>query len=290
MTPRASVIVRCKDEEKLLERALVSLRNQTVEPEIVVVDSGSTDRSIEIARRWCDRLVEIPAESFTHGHALNVGAAAAAAPVLFALSAHCHAERNDWIERSLAHYERSDVAAVCGYHAYPDGLPLVGVFYQDAAHAKAHPFWGFSNHASSWRADVWREHPFNESLAWAEDREWVQRVTAAGWVIAFDPEVAVDMSHAWRSPRELFRRQRLAVRAVDEFADLPYYGARECLHEWWSQPPDDRHSVWLYRIDPRRIGGLAGKYLASRDLARRRGAKSSATGAARAKRAPGNGG
>ncbi len=74
MSARASVIVRCKDEEKLLERALTSLRRQTVEPEIVVVDSGSTDRSLEIAKRWCDRLVEIPAESFTHGYALNVGA------------------------------------------------------------------------------------------------------------------------------------------------------------------------------------------------------------------------
>jgi rhamnosyltransferase len=289
VTPQASVIVRCKDEERLLERALLSLRKQTVEPEIIVVDSGSTDRSLDIARRWCDRLVEIPAESFTHGYALNVGATAASAPVHFALSAHCHAERDDWIERSLSHYERSDVAGVNGYHALPDGEPLVGVFYQDAAHARAHPFWGFSNHASSWRASVWKEHPFDETLAWAEDREWVQRVTEAGWVIAFDPELSVDMSHAWRSPRELFRRQRLSIRAISEFNELPEYGLRDCVREWWSLFPDERHSRWLYRLDPRRLGGLAGKYAGSRELARR-GARGSATGEARATRARGNDG
>lgn len=276
MTARASVIVRCKDEEKLLERALVSLRRQTVEPEIIVVDSGSRDRSVEIARRWCDQLIEIPAESFTHGRALNIGAAAATAPFHFALSAHCEAERDDWIARTLAHYERSDVAAASGFHALPDGSPLVGVFYQDAAHARAHPFWGFSNHASSWRASVWADHPFDEALAWAEDREWVQRVTEAGWVVAFDPELSVDMSHAWKSPRESFRRARLSVGAIGEFAELPEYGLRECVREWWSQFADDRHSRWLYRLDPRRIARLAGKYVGSRELVsgRQRGSSS----------------
>ncbi len=289
MSARASVIVRCKDEEKLLERALTSLRRQTVEPEIVVVDSGSTDRSLEIAKRWCDRLVEIPAESFTHGYALNVGATAASAPFHFALSAHCHAHRDDWIERLLTHYERSDVAAVCGYHALPDGTHLTGVFHQDAEHARMHPFWGFSNHASSWRASVWDEHKFDEALPWAEDREWVQRVTEAGWLIAFDPELSVDMSHAWRSPWELFRRQRLSVRAISEFNDLAEYRMRDAVRDWWSLFPDERHSRWLYRMDPRRLGGVAGRYAGSRDVARAR-AKGSARGAARARPAGGNDG
>jgi glycosyltransferase involved in cell wall biosynthesis len=265
---RASVIVRCKDEEKLIERTFQSLRRQTVEPEIIVVDSGSRDRSVEIARRWCDELIEIPAESFTFGYSLNVGARAASAPFHFALSAHCHADRDDWIERTLTHYELTDVAGVYGYHAYPDGTPITGVFHQDAAHARAHPFWGFSNHASSWRASVWKEFPFDEKLPAAEDREWAQRVLDAGWVIAFDPELTVDMSHAWRSPAENFRRQRLCAHALAGIADLPEYGLGDLRREWWSVLPDDRHSPWLYRIDPRRLAGLAGKYLGRRDHAR----------------------
>ena len=270
MTPRASVIVRCKDAERTLERALVSLRRQTVESEIIVVDSGSRDRSIEIARRWCDRLIEIPATAFTFGYSLNVGAEAAAAPFHFALSSHCHAEHDDWIERTLSHYERGDVAAVSGYHALPDGAPIVGVFHQDAAHARANPFWGFSNHASSWRAAVWEQQHFDEQLTAAEDREWAQRVLDEGWLIAFDPELVVDMSHAWRDPRESFRRQRLCAHAISGFADLPQYTLRDLLREWWSAFPDDRHSHWLYRVDPRRVAGLAGKYAGQRDTSRAR--------------------
>jgi rhamnosyltransferase len=260
VSARASVIVRCKDEEASIERTLTSLRRQTIEPEIVVVDSGSRDRSVEIARRYCDHLIEIPAESFTFGRSLNIGAEAASAPFHFALSAHCFADRDDWIERSLSHYAHSDVAATNGYHAYPDGTPLTDVFHQSAEHARLHPFWGFSNHASSWRATVWQEHPFDDDVAAAEDREWAIRVTAAGWVIAFDPELIVDMAHAWRTPRELYRRERLCSRAIAGFVDLPRYGLRDALGDWWSQLPDDRHSPWLYRLDPRRMAGVAGRY------------------------------
>ena len=88
-TARASVIVRTKDKADTVEATFAALRPQTVPVEVVVVDSGSTDGTLEIARRHADRLVEIPAEAFTFGRALNVGAAAATAPVHFALSAHC---------------------------------------------------------------------------------------------------------------------------------------------------------------------------------------------------------
>src|SRR5687767_15288768 len=109
MTPRASVVMRARDAERTIGRALELLRAQTVEPEIIVVDSGSRDRTIEIAGGLCDELIELSAAEFSYGRALNVGARAAAAPVHFALSAHCFPERADWLERSLAHYERPDV-------------------------------------------------------------------------------------------------------------------------------------------------------------------------------------
>jgi rhamnosyltransferase len=165
--PSASVIVRCRDEAPTIERTLLSLRRQTVRSEIVVVDSGSMDGTLEIARRLGDVTIEIPAFDFTYGYALNVGARAAKAPVHFALSAHCFAERPDWIERSLAHYEDSRVAATNGIATFADGRPVRETFLQDAAHARGNARWGFSNHASSWRVEVWRRFPFDEALVYA---------------------------------------------------------------------------------------------------------------------------
>jgi len=265
-SPSASVIVRARDEERLIGRTLSLLRSQTVEPEIIVVDSGSRDTTIEIALRFCDRLIELPADRFTYGRALNVGADAATAPVHFALSAHCPVEREDWIERSLAYYERRrDVAATCGARADPSGRPLGQAFLQDAEHARAHPYWGFSNHASSWRADIWARFPFDESLGAAEDREWAFRVLADGWLIAFDPALYVGLSHRWKSGLvAYYRRMKKESEAVSSFTNLPPYRVRDLLREWWSEMPDTRHAPLLYRLDYRRLVGLVGKYRGER--------------------------
>lgn len=265
MSPAASVIVRCKDEASTIERTFRSLRSQSLPVEIIVVDSGSTDGSLEISRRYCDRLIEIPVESFSYGRSLNIGAEAAETPFHFALSAHCAPDRGDWIERSLAHYERDDVAATNGIQTLADGTAVGVTFLQDAKHARSNADWGFSNHASSWRGEVWRRHPFNEELDYAEDREWSWRVLDAGWSIAFDPHLWVDMSHAWRGgARDLYTRQRRGAAALREFAQVPSYGVIDLLEEWWSRVPDDGHSASFHRFNYRRLAGLLGKFVGGR--------------------------
>jgi rhamnosyltransferase len=256
LAPEASAIVRVKDEARTLERTFRSLRAQTVDPEIVVVDSGSRDGSLEIVRQYCDQLVEIPASQFTYGRALNIGAQHASAAIHFALSAHCHAPHDDWIAGTLAHYDRSDVAGVCGIQAFPDRTPACEPFTQDAAFAASHPRWGFSNHASSWRASVWARFPFTGELDYTEDKEWAHRVLRAGWVIVFDPRLWVDMSHAWPNSREVYRRQRRAGRATLNFVDIAPYHLRDLARDCWRETPPDRRSPFFHRfINYRRMAG-----------------------------------
>ena len=256
----ATVIVRARDAARTIERTFDALRAQTVRSEILVVDSGSADGTLELALRRADRVVQMPPEEFTFGRALNVGAREASGRIHFALSSHCHPERDDWIERSLAHYERADVAATCGARSFPDGSLVEEPFHQDLDHARAHPAWGFSNHASSWRADVWKRFPFDEHIRAAEDREWSWRVLGADMTIVFDPLLWVDLSHRWKSSREAYRRARLEWPALASFAHLDRYGLGELAHEWWNEMPDTRHSKLFHRLNYRRWAELAGKY------------------------------
>jgi rhamnosyltransferase len=260
MTPLASAIVRARDKAATIEATLESLRGQTVRPEILVVDSGSTDGTLAIARRLADRLIEMPPERFSYGRALNLGASQASGPVHIALSAHCALPRSDWVARSLAHYADPRVAGASGRLLVLDGCPVPGPFLQDEAHARADPYWGFSNHASSWRATVWRDIPFDEDLGYAEDKEWALRVLAAGHRIVFDPELFVDLSHQWRQGFfQYYRRQRDSARALRTFATLPRYGLRELAEEWWAGSPDPR-PPWRRRLSPLRTAGLIGKW------------------------------
>jgi rhamnosyltransferase len=256
----ATVIVRARNAARTIEQTLDALRAQTVRTEILVVDSGSTDGTLEIALRHADRVVQMPPEEFTFGRALNVGAREARGEIHFALSSHCRPERDDWIERSLAHYEREDVGATCGARELPDGSPLEGVYYEDLERAREHPEWGFSNHASSWRAHVWKSFPFDEHIRAAEDREWSWRVLGADMTIAFDPLLWVDLSHRWKSAREAYRRGRLEWPALASFARIERYGFRELAHEWWTDMPDNRHSPLFHRLNYRRWAELLGKY------------------------------
>jgi glycosyltransferase involved in cell wall biosynthesis len=268
VAPQASVVVRAKDEERTIGRVLSLLRSQTVPAEIIVVDSGSTDRTVEIAKGTADRLIEIPEEEFSFGHALNLGAEAASAPFVFALSAHCTPTSSEWIERSLALYQRDDVVATNGATHLADGAPVEGTFYQDGDYARAHPTWGFSNHASSWKRSVWDQCRFDESLDGAEDKEWALRVLAEGGrVIAYRADLMVPLEHRWKNGAlAFFRRERMESRVLTRVCSLPPYRARDLAQEWWNELPDDRHSRIAHRfLNYVRIAGLLGKYAGSRD-------------------------
>ncbi len=256
----ASVIVRARDSEGTIERALRALRAQTVPVEIIVVDSGSTDATLEIARRYSDCVIEIAPEQFTFGRALNVGARAASEPINFALSAHCAPGRTDWVERSLAHYEHREVAGTAGYRA-PGPAGQHGLVLQDLSVLRADPFWGYSNTAGSWRAEVWERFPFHEQLPTAEDREWSWRVLEAGWSIAMDPQLEVLSEHRTRlGPLHLYRRQRNESRVIATIADRHPYTVRRALRDWWRPAPIAGRSPTRIRSSPWHIASIAGRY------------------------------
>src|SRR3954469_13362276 len=72
-----SVVIRAKDEADSIGHTLDLLQRQTVECELIVVDSGSTDGTPDIARERGAKLIEISAAGFTFGGSLNTGTEAA---------------------------------------------------------------------------------------------------------------------------------------------------------------------------------------------------------------------
>lgn len=268
--PRASVIVRTKDSARTLGRALSLLRAQTVPAEILIVDSGSSDDTLAIARAEADRVIEIPAVSFTFGHALNIGAAAARAPIHFALSSHAIPPDTLWIERSLAKYDRADVAGTSGAPTLPGTSdPLTTTVYQDLELATQHPYWGFSNTASSWRADVWEQFPFDEALPSCEDKEWAFRVLRAGWTVAIDARLAVGDAHRRQHGlRHLYRRTRLEAEAIASFAPVPPPTLGAFMREWQIDvPASSPLGRWRRRVSPVRFTELVAKYSGHRAIA-----------------------
>ncbi|GAH04139.1 unnamed protein product, partial [marine sediment metagenome] len=58
---RSTVVIPALNEEEFIGDCLKSIRAQTVPPdEIIVMDNGSTDKTVEIAQKYADRVIVMP--------------------------------------------------------------------------------------------------------------------------------------------------------------------------------------------------------------------------------------
>lgn len=263
--PLVSALIRCRDEEAGIGPLLDSLRGQSIgdRAELVVIDSGSRDRTVEeILRRGVEPL-RIPAAEFSYGRALNRAAEAAAAEICVAISAHALPPDPGWLERILTAFDDERVACAFGERVGPDLRPLEGPLPQDLAHAERHPFYGYSNSAGGFRRSLWERRPFDEELAASEDKEWALHWLRQGMLVMLDPALAVHHDHRDEGPVRTFRRARADFSAYRAFRDVEPVSARDVLVEWWRGAHTHRSRIRALG-DPRRAAMIAGKYAALR--------------------------
>ncbi len=204
-----SVVIRSFDSEATIERTLTSVRRQSVDAEVVLVDSGSTDATLDIASRYVDRVVTMPKSEFTFGRSLNRGFDAASGEIVHPLSSHCELQHEEHLARVLELHRDTRVVATNGVTYDASGQTLTAPIFVDQWPAPQLLWWGFSNHSSSVRRSVWERIPFDEGLAACEDKEWVLRVHARNpsWTIAYDPTLDVPAGHRTsQGLRRLHRR------------------------------------------------------------------------------------
>ena len=95
----ASIVIRTYNEERYLEPLLEAIAKQEgLETEVIVVDSGSTDRTCAIASRHACHIVTIAKSEFSFGRSLNRGCAAAKGDYLVFISGHCVPVDEWWLQ------------------------------------------------------------------------------------------------------------------------------------------------------------------------------------------------
>jgi rhamnosyltransferase len=202
------VVIRTLNESELIGRCLETLARQKGDHEldIVVVDSGSTDGTVEIARSHGVRIVDIDPADFDYSKALNVGIEATRGELVVSLSAHAIPTDNEWLAGMTAPFADAKVAGVsCRQVPWDDATWLEvqripRVFGRERLVYSGTVPDGilFSNAASAFRRSVWREHAF--TLPAAEDMDWARRVVGLGWTVLYEPGPVVYHSHN-ESPR-----------------------------------------------------------------------------------------
>jgi rhamnosyltransferase len=237
-----SVAVPVLDGGPLFRELLAAVRAQRIdaEVEIVVVDSGSSDDSVDAARAHGAVVETIPRAAFSHGATRNRLMELATGNVVAFLTQDALPAGDGWLAALTGGFSLSaDVALVCGpQRARQDARPMVrheldGFFARfgdaprvDRGPAGAGPAGFFSSANGAVARWAWRRVPFRP-VAYAEDHHLAADMLGAGLAKAYVPEAAVVHSHEYRGLGGLRR-------TYDDFSALrEVHGLREPLSPRW---------------------------------------------------------
>lgn len=109
-----SIVIPCKNAGDEFEFLLKMLQAQKgfKHIELVIVDSGSTDQTLEIARRFNAKVVEIKPEDFSHSYARNLGAEHATGDYLLFTVQDALPSSDTWLHELYSVLIDNEVAAV----------------------------------------------------------------------------------------------------------------------------------------------------------------------------------
>jgi rhamnosyltransferase len=237
-TPSISIVVPTFNGAATLPALLDALSRQRVERpvEVVAIDSGSTDGSVDLLRAAGVKLITIPPRAFNHGLTRNLGIEAAAGELIVLIVQDAVPVSDTWLAtltRPLAQdaglagtfgrqLPRPDAGALTRHYlarwfAASDVARTVAA---TAAELEALPPLArldrctFDNVCSCVKRSVWQHHPFRKTPI-GEDVEWAREVLVSGHRIAYVPDAVVFHSHE-RSAAYEFERTRVLHRRLYE--------------------------------------------------------------------------
>ena len=200
-----SIIIPTKNPGNSIDDLIKGLERQDIGSEryeIVVVDSGSDDGSVERFRHDGAKVLSISPASFRHGLARNLGAAKSKAPILIFLSQDAVPADELWLRNLVEPLSSQELAGTYSRQIPPVGTsPAVGAFLSalypspDTANGWTVPIGlspvHFSNVSSALRAAVWKEMNFREDVIMGEDQFWASQAVLRGFEIRYVPESRV---------------------------------------------------------------------------------------------------
>ncbi len=218
-----SIIFRALNEEAWFDQALTACRDQKLDGlslEIILVDSGSTDRTLEIAERHGCKIVHIPKSRFTFGRSLNWGCEAAQGKYLVFISAHCVPTHDRWLLNLIAPLRNQTADYTYGRQVGND----VTKFSERQIFAKYFPAFDqipqqgfFCNNANSAiSADLWKRHRFDEEVTGLEDMVLAKKIVLEGGHLGYVSDAPVTHVHdeTFRQVARRYYREALTLRDI----------------------------------------------------------------------------
>lgn len=262
-----SVVIRTLNEVRHLGALLESIGSQIYvggRVEVIVVDSGSTDGTIEIAREFKATLVHIAKEDFSFGRSLNMGCTAATGQALLFISGHCIPVGTDWITELVRPLGQTDIVYSYGRQVGNETSrfsekQIFAKYFPKNSNIPQEGFF-INNANSALLKRMWEDHPFDEQLTGLEDMHLARQLIQLGYRCAYVAEAPVYHLHneSWRQVRRRFEREAIALQHIMPevhvtFADFVRYVTSAILFDFGAALQQKRllrsaGEIILYRL------------------------------------------
>ena len=207
-----SVIIRSKNEENWIGYCIQSIIDHFESPEIIIIDNGSTDETMQIAnsfkkskmlknqknfRRYSDIKI-YSLSNYTPGKSLNFGLKKCKNENILIISAHCVIKKVNVQStlKNLAKYK-----AIFGNQTpiWKGKRIIKRYIWSHFVNKKVENMFSklenryfFHNAASIFKKSTLKKMPFDEDLSGKEDRYWANKLVKSKFKYLYDPSFSVD--------------------------------------------------------------------------------------------------
>lgn len=224
--PKISIVIPVKNGAATIDNCIQSIRRQTIYPdcEIVVIDSGSTDTTLDRLEKYDVKLIQIPPKSFNHGATRNLGVKHSSGDFVVMTVQDAIATDEFWLERMIKHFQDTEVAGVCGQQIVPhdaDKNPhewfrpqsvskVIEVQFKNRedfdklSPKEQRKVCGWDDVNAMYRKSVLEQIPF-ESVAFGEDMLWAKTALSHRYKLVYDQSARVNHYH-FQFPEYTYRR------------------------------------------------------------------------------------
>ncbi len=242
--PLISIVIPTKNAQPWISQLLRTIENQTIidKTEIIIIDSGSTDNTLEIAKNHDVRLIRIDANSFNHGLTRNLGVNNARGKFVVMTVQDALPANVFWLEELLKGFSDDTIVGVCGQQIVPhDKLmnpvrwfrpyspPTITAYsfenpadFERLEPIKKRAICGWDNVTAMYLKSFLQNTPFR-NVPFAEDMHWAYDALRTGKRIVYNNSARVFHYH-YEDYEFAFKRHFIELYySYNLFAYIPEY-------------------------------------------------------------------
>ena len=211
-----SVVIPVKNGIDTLVSCLDALFKQTVKDrmEVIIIDSGSTDGTLELLKNYPVKIHHLPPKEFNHGETRNLGVQLAQGEYVVMTVQDSTAADDHWIETMRGHFDDPEVAGVCGqqivnhdksknplqwFRPINQAVPFSYQFkdtdeFKKLSGKEQHKYCNWDDVNAMYRKSLKEKLPFRK-LMFSEDTLWAKDALEAGYKIVYDYRARVYHYH-----------------------------------------------------------------------------------------------